>query len=99
MFQPAVLVAKILEGIHSSQYVLPAIQREFVWKTDQIERLFDSLMRGYPIGGFLFWKVDAEQAANYAFYDFITDHHEKTSPHAKEKKISSGHGTTAILDG
>lgn len=99
MFQPAVPVAKILEGIHSSQYVLPAIQREFVWKTDQIEKLFDSLMRGYPIGAFLFWKVDAEQAADYAFYDFITDYHEKTSPHAKEKKIPSGHGTTAILDG
>ena len=99
MFQPAVPVAKILEGIHSSQYVLPAIQREFVWKTDQIEKLFDSLLRGYPIGGFLFWKVDAEQAANYAFYDFITDYHEKTNPHAKEKKIPSGYGITAILDG
>ena len=99
MFQPAVPVAKILEGIHSSQYVLPAIQREFVWKTDQIEKLFDSLLRGYPIGGFLFWKVGAEQAANYAFYDFITDYHEKTNPHAKEKKIPSGYGTTAILDG
>lgn len=99
MFLPAVPVSKILEGIHSSQYVLPAIQREFVWKTDQIEKLFDSLMRGYPIGAFLFWKVEAEQAANYAFYDFITDYHEKNSPYAKEKKIASGHGTTAILDG
>ena len=99
MFQPAVPVVKILEGIHSNHYVLPAIQREFVWKTDQIEKLFDSLMRGYPIGAFLFWKVDAEQAANYVFYDFITDYHEKTSPYAKEKKIPSGHGTTAILDG
>lgn len=99
MFQPAVPVSKILEGIHSSQYVLPAIQREFVWKTNQIEELFDSLMRGYPIGAFLFWKVNADQAADYAFYDFITDYHEKASPFAKEKKIPSGHGTTAILDG
>src|SRR5437870_43293 len=54
MFQPAVPVAKILTGIHNSEYVLPAIQREFVWKTEQIRRLFDSLMRGYPIGAFLF---------------------------------------------
>ena len=36
MFQPAVPVAKVLEGVHNSEYVLPAIQREFVWKTDQI---------------------------------------------------------------
>jgi hypothetical protein len=28
--------------------VLPAIQREFVWKPEQIEKLFDSLMQGYP---------------------------------------------------
>ena len=99
MFQPAVPIAKILEGIHSSEYVLPAIQREFVWKTDQIEKLFDSLLRGYPIGAFLFWKVNAEQAAKFTFYDFITDYHEKTSPHAKEKQIPNGHGATAILDG
>jgi hypothetical protein len=63
MFQPAVPVAKVLEGVHNSEYVLPAIQREFVWKTDQIRALFDSLMRGYPIGAFLFWKVGTERAA------------------------------------
>ena len=63
MFQPAVPVAKVLEGVHNSEYVLPAIQREFVWKTDQIRALFNSLMRGYPIGAFLFWKVGTERAA------------------------------------
>ena len=63
MFQPAVPVAKVLEGVHNSEYVPPAIQREFVWKTDQIRALFDSLMRGYPIGAFVFWKVGTERAA------------------------------------
>ncbi|HAU40130.1 TPA: hypothetical protein DCW56_04330 [Candidatus Peregrinibacteria bacterium] len=29
---------------------MPAIQREFVWEPEQITKLFDSLMRGYPIG-------------------------------------------------
>ena len=36
---------------------LPAIQREFVWKPEQIVRLFDSLLRGYPISTFLFWEL------------------------------------------
>lgn len=36
---------------------LPNIQRPFVWKEDQIERLFDSLMREYPISTFLIWKT------------------------------------------
>lgn len=30
MFQPAVPVAKVLKGIHNSEYGLPAIQPEFV---------------------------------------------------------------------
>jgi hypothetical protein len=34
-----------------------------VWKADQIRALFDSLVRGHPIGAFLFWKVGAERAA------------------------------------
>jgi len=39
------------------KYFLPHIQRELVWKPHQIKRLFDSLMRGYPISTFLFWKI------------------------------------------
>ena len=99
MFQPAVPVAKVLQGIHNSEYVLPAIQREFVWKTEQIRRLFDSLMRGYPIGAFLFWKVEPAQAGKFTFYGFITDYHERHHPFASVKQIPAGQATTAILDG
>ena len=41
----------------NSDYWLPAIQREFVWKEAQICKLFDSLMRHYPIGSFLIWET------------------------------------------
>lgn len=34
---------------------LPAIQRKFVWNEDKICKLFDSMMRGYPIGTCLLW--------------------------------------------
>jgi uncharacterized protein with ParB-like and HNH nuclease domain len=36
---------------------LPNIQRYFIWKEEQIERLFDSIMREYPIGSLLIWKT------------------------------------------
>ncbi len=36
---------------------LPLIQRGFVWRTKQIEDLWDSLLRGYPIGAFLLSKT------------------------------------------
>ena len=32
---------------------LPELQRGFVWKPNQIESLWDSLLRGFPIGSFL----------------------------------------------
>lgn len=36
---------------------LPNIQRPFVWSPEQIERLFDSIMREYPISTLLVWKT------------------------------------------
>lgn len=36
---------------------LPNIQRPFVWSEDQITRLFDSIMREYPISTLLVWKT------------------------------------------
>lgn len=58
-------IKKIVEDINSV-YFLPDIQREFVWKNNKVEfeekvyDLFDSLMRGYPIGTMLFWEVTHE---------------------------------------
>ncbi|WP_339643953.1 DUF262 domain-containing protein [uncultured Porticoccus sp.] len=39
---------------------LPNIQREFVWEEEQIERLFDSIMRQYPLSSMLIWKTRDE---------------------------------------
>jgi uncharacterized protein with ParB-like and HNH nuclease domain len=56
-FVEPITVKEAVENIHQKKYLLPAIQREFVWETDQIEKLFDSLMQDYPINSFLFWDV------------------------------------------
>lgn len=50
---------RLIEDINSSLY-LPHIQRPFVWETEQMDRLFDSLMRNYPIQTFLFWRTKDE---------------------------------------
>ncbi len=39
---------------------LPNIQRPFVWSEEQICRLFDSIMREYPISTLLIWKTRSE---------------------------------------
>jgi uncharacterized protein with ParB-like and HNH nuclease domain len=46
-YQTALTIAEVVNDIHRKKYLLPAIQREFVWKTNQVERLFDSLMRDF----------------------------------------------------
>lgn len=98
-YQPPVPVIEVLDSIHNRSYVLPAIQREFEWSTDQVRRLFDSLIRGYPIGSFLFWQVSPAVASRFRFYDFLTDYHERTHPYAPQVAIPAGQGVTAILDG
>lgn len=39
---------------------LPNIQRPFVWGEDQICRLFDSILREYPISTLLLWKTTSK---------------------------------------
>jgi hypothetical protein len=38
-------------------YVLPSIQRPYVWKEDQVCKLFDSIMRSYPLGTLMIWRT------------------------------------------
>jgi hypothetical protein len=61
--------------------------------------LFDSLLRGYPIGSFLFWKVQPERTSDFVFYEFLRHYHEKQSPYATPTTIPPGQGVVAILDG
>jgi uncharacterized protein with ParB-like and HNH nuclease domain len=80
-YQTPITVKRALEHVHRHQYVLPAIQREFVWRPEQICQLFDSLLRRYPIGSFLFWNVSAENSRRFVFYDFMRRFHERTARH------------------
>lgn len=98
-FQMPLAIVDVLKRIQSQEYVLPAIQREFEWDQDQIARLFDSLLRGYPIGSFLFWKVEPAQSGEFKWYGFIKDYHELNAPHCPLLDIGKGQGLTAILDG
>jgi len=52
-----VSIFQLVNEISSGEIVLPAIQRDFVWSEDRIERLFDSLFRGYPVGIVLLWET------------------------------------------
>lgn len=70
-------IKEIIEAIDSGKLYLPAIQRKFVWQKSQIQLLFDSIMRNYPIGTFLFWVLKREKAHNYVFYEFLKEYDER----------------------
>lgn len=99
MYKPGGTIAEALRRIQSKTYVLPAIQREFVWKPEQIERLFDSLMQGYPFGTFLFWKVEASTSNKFKFYDFVLNYHQRDAAHCPELGKMHHQSVIAVLDG
>jgi hypothetical protein len=51
---------RLLEDIDAGRLLLPHIQRPFIWEREQMARLFDSLMRNYPIQTFLLWRTKEE---------------------------------------
>lgn len=53
-------VSTLLERVGSRDIRLPEIQRDYVWKSNQIAWLLDSLYRGYPSGSLLLWESDEE---------------------------------------
>lgn len=46
--------------IDTGQIKLPMFQREFVWDKEQSAKLIDSILKGFPIGTFIFWKTKDE---------------------------------------
>ena len=98
-FETPITVESAVKNIESRKYLLPDIQRELVWNTEQIELLFDSLMREYPIGSFLFWEVDKEHAKDYKFYEFIRRYSELDSKHNQKANTNGKENIISILDG
>lgn len=46
--------------IDTGQIKLPMFQRDFVWDKEQSSKLIDSILKGFPIGTFIFWKTKEE---------------------------------------
>lgn len=98
-YQTALTISTVIKNIDSKTYLLPSIQREFVWSTKQIEKLFDSIMMDYPINSFLFWKVPKDKANEFKFYEFLRNYHQKDGRHNPKADTNGSDDIIAILDG
>lgn len=89
---------KDIIGKLNDSFFLPDIQRDYVWlnneRENKIENLFDSILRGYPIGSFLFWKLKKSDIAssndnassdklNFQLYKFQENFDERKSYNEK----------------
>lgn len=99
MYKPGGTIKELLTDLELHTYVLPAIQREFVWSPEQICRLFDSMMQGYPFGTMLFWKINQENSEKFKFFDFVRTYHERDHPHCPPLPIQYNKPLVAVLDG
>lgn len=99
-FQTPITIKEAIENIENNKFLLPAIQREFVWEHTKIEWLFDSIMRNYPISSFLFWEVSEEKTKKgYRFYKFINEYREYYKTHNDDISTDGINDFQAILDG
>ncbi|MFT6901157.1 MAG: hypothetical protein ACJAXS_001345 [Colwellia sp.] len=91
-------IKQLVTDISDNKYYLPAIQRKFVWGEEKICNLFDSIMRDYPIGTFLFWDLPAEKADKYTFYEFLKNYHQRDSKNELVRKDFTQE-VRGVLDG
>lgn len=48
----------LISEIETGQVKIPQFQRKFVWGTKASARLLDSIIKGYPIGTFIYWRTN-----------------------------------------
>lgn len=49
----------LVTDVEAGRIRVPPFQRNFRWQSKDVIKLFDSLMRGYPIGNLLLWEREA----------------------------------------
>ena len=91
-------VSDIVRKVNRDWY-LPAIQREFVWSTRKIERLFDSILSDFPIGSFLFWNLEEQNKREWPIYEFIRAYDEKNPHNILASMDGITKDVTLVLDG
>lgn len=98
-FQTPKTISQIIGEINSNRILLPAFQREYVWSAPQVEALFDSVMRNYPISSMLFWKVKDDAKNKYKFYQILRYYRECYHTHNDVFNTNYVNDFHAVLDG
>ena len=83
----------LVKGIRTGRIGLPDLQRPFVWHDNTVRDLFDSMMKGYPIGYVMIW----ESPADYESKKSTIGSNEKIYTEPKELVIDGQQRLTALV--
>ena len=86
-------IISLLEQIKNGEIVLPAIQRDFVWPESKIEKLLDSISRGYPIGIVFLWETYIDIQYRHFSLDYHSNERYVFHDNEKQKRLN------LVLDG
>ncbi len=77
-------IVECIEKIEREELVLPVVQRDFVWKSEKIELLFDTLLKGDSFGGIMTIKDLKGKKPIFAYREFIKDYQKSMNNSSKE---------------
>ena len=83
----------LVRGVRIGRIGLPDLQRPFVWADNKVRDLFDSMMKGYPIGYVMIW----ESPSDYETKKNVIGKNEKIHNEPKELVIDGQQRLTALV--
>ena len=89
-------IREILQEVGKNEMLLPAIQRNFVWRENQISSFLDSLIRDYPTGTLLLWEKPNKN--NVVMMPFV-DNYKKRTPKKPIDPKNISKDCCCVLDG
>ena len=102
MSYQSISVKEAVENVnsHTNGWFLPAIQRPYVWGSryeseKYICKLFDSILRGYPIGGLIVWNTPSK----IAYREFIDNYKDGGIPKLAEEGVWDREDKGLVYDG
>ena len=99
-FAKPITIKEAIDKIVARKYLIPAIQRKFVWSGEQIEVLFDSILRGFAINSFMFWEINTPEIKNsFKFYQFLTEYRQFFKEDNVDIDTKGNDDFYAIIDG
>lgn len=108
----SVKYSDLLSEIETGQVKIPQFQRKFVWNIKESAKLLDSIIKGYPIGTFIYWRTNERlrsvrnlgnitlpEPKNGEFVNYVLDGQQRlTSLYAALKGVKIGEDDGRLSD-